>query len=93
MLGFIITQKKLKVTGMLRLFVISNKYFSVRYFLKLTKSKKIMKNTPHSNPNLTSLYRIFSLQEKESISGQNLIDNLWFNKKSFTKKKIIQLAD
>jgi hypothetical protein len=50
-----------------------------------------MKHTPHSNPNLIFLlYRIFSsLQEKESISGQNLIDNLLnfgLIKNPFTKK-------
>jgi hypothetical protein len=46
---------------------------------------------------LFPLYRIFFLlyKKKESISGQNLIDNLLnFNKKTLPKKKFnIQLAD
>jgi hypothetical protein len=49
-----------------------------------------MKTPPHSNPNLMSfpLYRIFPYKKKESISGQNLIDNLkfWFNKILYQKK-------
>jgi hypothetical protein len=49
-----------------------------------------MKNTLLIILILCLLYRIFSsLQEKESISGQNLIDNLLnfgLIKKSFTKK-------
>jgi hypothetical protein len=60
-----------------------------------------MKHPPHSNQS----YVFFSLfiaffsftRKKESISGQNLIDNLLnfgLIKKSFTKKKnLIQLAD
>jgi hypothetical protein len=65
-----------------------------KMFLKLTKSKKNHeKHPPHSNPNLMSSFPSLShfspLQEKESISGQNLIDNLkfWFNKKILYQKK------
>jgi hypothetical protein len=53
-----------------------------KMFLKLTKSKKNHeKHPPHSNPNLMSsfpsLSHFFSFyKKKESISGQNLIDNL-----------------
>jgi hypothetical protein len=82
MLGFIITQKCFKSDRMLRLFVISHKQilFS-KMFLKLTKVKKIMKNTLLIAILilclLFPLYRIFSFyKKKESISGQNLIDNL-----------------
>jgi hypothetical protein len=99
MLGFIITQNVSKVTGMLRLFVISHKQILlVRCFLKLTKSKKIMKNTLLiAILILCLLFPLYRpLQEKESISGQNLIDNLLnfgLIKKSYQKNLIVQLAD
>ncbi|MFT7396511.1 MAG: hypothetical protein ACI96G_001267 [Flavobacterium sp.] len=71
-----------------------------KIFLKLTKSKENHeKHTPHSNPNLTSSlsHFFFFYKKKESISGQNLIDNLLnfgLIKKSFYQKNLIlQLAD